>query len=83
MKSAYSRDSLGYYSILEADINASAEDIKLRYRNKAKNAVGIPIDELAEILPSDSNTAQAVIEKQTAEHLQKEIAYLFGPASQP
>lgn len=36
MKSAYSRDSLGYYSILEADVNASAEDIKLRYRNKAK-----------------------------------------------
>ena len=46
------------------------------YRNKAKTGVGVPIDELAEFLPSDSNTAQAVIEKQTAERLQKEIAYL-------
>ena len=46
------------------------------YRKKAKTTVGIPIDDVAELLPSDSDTANSVIETETINRLRREIAYL-------
>lgn len=46
------------------------------YRNKTRTAIGVPIDELAELLPSDDDTAAGIIEKEYIDRLHHEIAYL-------
>lgn len=46
------------------------------YRNKANTVIGVPIDELADMLPSGDDIAAGVIEKQSADSLYREIAYL-------
>lgn len=46
------------------------------YRDKSKTVVGLPIDELAEILPSDDNTAVGIIEKESTHRLHMKIAHL-------
>lgn len=46
------------------------------YRGKVKTAVGVPIDDLAELLPSDNDTADGIIEKENTDRLRREIAYL-------
>lgn len=46
------------------------------YRDKTKTMVGIPIDELAEILPSGDDTVAGIIEKESTDRLHMEIAYL-------
>lgn len=46
------------------------------YRGKVKTAVGLPIDDLAELLPSEDDTADGIIEKENTDHLRREIAYL-------
>lgn len=46
------------------------------YRNKATTVIGVPIDELADTLPSGDDIAAGVIEKQSADRLHREIAYL-------
>ena len=46
------------------------------YRNKANTVIGVPIDELADMLPSGDDIAAGVIEKQSAGRLHREIAYL-------
>ena len=46
------------------------------YRGKVKTAVGVPIDDLAELLPSDDDIANGMIEKENIDRLYREIAYL-------
>lgn len=46
------------------------------YRGKVKTAVGVPIDDLVELLPSDDDTASGIIEKENTDRLHREIAYL-------
>lgn len=46
------------------------------YRGKVKTAVGVPIDSLVELLPSDDDTASGIIEKENTDRLHREIAYL-------
>ena len=46
------------------------------YRGKVKTVVGIPIDDLVELLPSDDDTANGIIEKENTDRLLREIAYL-------
>ena len=46
------------------------------YRDKANTVIGVPIDEFAEILPSDDDTSSGIIEKETTDRLHREIAYL-------
>ncbi len=46
------------------------------YRGKVKTAVGVPIDSLVELLPSDDDTASGIIEKENTDCLHREIAYL-------
>lgn len=46
------------------------------YRGKVKTALGIPIDDLIELLPSDDDTANDIIEKENTDRLHREIAYL-------
>ncbi|MDD4495448.1 MAG: sigma-70 family RNA polymerase sigma factor [Eubacteriales bacterium] len=46
------------------------------YRDKIKTVVGVPIDELAEILPSDDDTIAGIMEKESTDRLHMEIAYL-------
>ena len=46
------------------------------YRDKTKMVVGVPIDDLAELLPSDNDTAAGIIEKESTDRLHMEIAYL-------
>lgn len=46
------------------------------YRDKIKTVVGVPIDELAEILPSDDDTSAGIMEKESTDRLHMEIAYL-------
>ncbi|WP_367925654.1 RNA polymerase sigma factor [uncultured Ruthenibacterium sp.] len=46
------------------------------YRGKVKTALGVPIDDLAELLPSEDDTASGIIEKENTDRLHREIAYL-------
>lgn len=46
------------------------------YRDRTKTVVGIPVDDFAEILPSDDDTIDKIIEKESVKRLQMEIAYL-------
>lgn len=46
------------------------------YRGKVKTAVGLPIDDFLELLPSDDDTANGIIEQETIDRLHVEIAYL-------
>lgn len=46
------------------------------YRDKTKTAIGVPIDELAELLPSEDDTTAGIIEKESIDRLHREIAYL-------
>lgn len=46
------------------------------YRGKVKTAVGVPIDDFVELLPSDDDTANGIIEKENIDRLYREIAYL-------
>ena len=46
------------------------------YRDKAKTVIGISLDELTDVLPAADDAAEQTAEKETAERLQKEIAYL-------
>lgn len=46
------------------------------YRGKVKTAVGVPIDSLVELLPSDDDIASGIIEKENTDCLHREIAYL-------
>lgn len=46
------------------------------YRGKAKTAVGVPIDDFAELFSSGSDIADNIIEKETTYRLHREIAYL-------
>lgn len=46
------------------------------YRDSVKTAIGVPLDELAELLPSEDDTAAAIIEADLAGRLHREIAYL-------
>lgn len=46
------------------------------YRDRTKTVVGIPIDDFAEILPSDDDTIDKIIVKESVDRLQMEIAYL-------
>lgn len=48
------------------------------YRGKARSGIGIPIDDLAEILPDDSDTMETVAKAEAVGRLQREIAYLSG-----
>lgn len=45
------------------------------YRDKTRTAIGVPMDDLAEILPSDDDTA-GIVEKESIGRLHCEIAYL-------
>ena len=46
------------------------------YRDKTKTMVGVPIDELVNIIPSDDDTASGIIERESIDRLHMEIAYL-------
>lgn len=46
------------------------------YRGKVKTAVGLPIDDFLELLPSDDDTANGIVEQETIDRLHVEIAYL-------
>lgn len=46
------------------------------YRGKQHIGIGVCIDELAEILPSDINVSESIIKKETESRLNREIAYL-------
>lgn len=46
------------------------------YRDKTKTVIGVPIDELSEVLQSDDDTAAGIIEKESMDRLHREIAYL-------
>lgn len=46
------------------------------YRDKIKTMQCIPIDDFAEALPSDDDTAEQIILKESVDHLQIKIAYL-------
>lgn len=46
------------------------------YRGKVKNALGIPVDEVAELLPSEDDTVAGIIAKESVDRLHWEIAYL-------
>lgn len=46
------------------------------YRGKTKAALGVPIDNLAELLPSGNNTEDSIVEKETIDRLHSEIAHL-------
>ncbi|MDD2647395.1 MAG: sigma-70 family RNA polymerase sigma factor [Eubacteriales bacterium] len=46
------------------------------YRSKASTVIGVPIDVLAGILPSEDDTSAGIIEKETTDRLHREIAYL-------
>lgn len=46
------------------------------YRDKTKMMVGVPIDELVNIIPLDDDTASGIIERESIDRLHMEIAYL-------
>lgn len=46
------------------------------YRDKIKSGIGICINDLAEILPSNDDTLAGLIERETTDRLHMEIAYL-------
>jgi len=46
------------------------------YRGKQKTGIGLCINELAEILPSDVNVTESIIQRELESRLHKEIAYL-------
>ena len=46
------------------------------YRDKTKTFIGVPIDELAEVLPSDDDISGGIIEKESTDRLHMEIAHL-------
>ena len=46
------------------------------YRGRQQTTVGLPIDELAEVLPSKNDTLQDVVDRETADHLHMKIACL-------
>lgn len=46
------------------------------YRGKTRTAVGVSIDALAEVLQSDDDTADGIVEKESIDRLHTEIAYL-------
>lgn len=47
------------------------------YRDRTKAAIGVPIDELAELLPSEDDTAAKIMEKESINRLHREIAYFI------
>jgi len=46
------------------------------YRDRARQGIGADVDALADLLPGEDDVAVAVEQKETADRLQKEIAYL-------
>ena len=46
------------------------------YRGKQKTGIGVCINELTEILPSDVNVSESLIKKELESRLHREIAYL-------
>ena len=46
------------------------------YRDRARQGIGADVDALAEFLPGEDDVAVAVEQKETADRLQREIAYL-------
>ena len=46
------------------------------YRDRTKTTIGVPIDELAELLPSQDDTPAGGVEIESIDHLHLEIAYL-------
>lgn len=46
------------------------------YRDRTKTTIGVPIDELAELLPSQDDTPAGGVENESIDHLHREIAYL-------
>ena len=46
------------------------------YRSRARASVGIPLDELTDLLPSPRDTAEEVAEQETLDRLHREIARL-------
>ena len=46
------------------------------YRDKTKTMVGVPIDDFANLIPSDEDSSAGIIEKESIDHLHMKIAYL-------
>lgn len=46
------------------------------YRDRTKTTIGVPIDELAELLPSQDDTPVGSVETESIDYLHREIAYL-------
>ena len=46
------------------------------YRDRTKTTIGVPIDELAELLPSQDDTPAGSVENESIDRLHREIAYL-------
>lgn len=73
-----------YRALLRGDIpsvsgyvwTAARHTLANYYRGKQRNGIGLPIDEMAERLPSDEDVAARVIEEETVSRLHREIAYL-------
>ena len=46
------------------------------YRDRSRSSIGVPVDELADILPSDEDIVSDLINRETVSRLHSEIAYL-------
>ena len=46
------------------------------YRDRTKTTIGVPVDELAELLPSQYDTPAGSVEDESIDRLHREIAYL-------
>ncbi len=46
------------------------------YRGKVKAAVGVTLDDVIGLLPTDNDTANDIVEKEITDRLHREIAYL-------
>ena len=46
------------------------------YRGKVKSAVGVTLDDIIGLLPTDNDTANDIVEKEITDRLHREIAYL-------
>lgn len=46
------------------------------YRDRTKTTIGVPVDELAELLPSQDDTPAGSVEDESIDRLHREIAYL-------
>lgn len=73
-RSLLSRDSLDFADrfIWTAARNTLAN----YYRDRTKTTIGVPIDDLAEVLPSGDDTAAGIVEKEAIDRLHMEIARL-------